>query len=644
MDELSGVLFEDRFLERYAGAIITDPVIAIVELVANAWDAWATKVEITWPAPGNDVAFVISDNGKGMTEAEFLRRWRKLDYDKIAEEGGVAYPPADMGVATTRKPYGRNGRGRHAAFRFGNPYTVRTWKDGVEVEYQVRRGVSDAPFDLQKLSERLNAAGHGTRIEGPAGVTISLTAQNVREELGTRFLSDPNFSVVVDGAPVTFDDVPGERIQEIDLPVDGLGVAKLIVIDTQKADKSTRQHGIAWWVDRRLVGSPGWSSYQLDGRTSEAKRFIFIVQADFLADLNAPLPDWTAFDPQNRPWLTTRDAVHGKIGEFLACVTEDRRREAKDSVREAVGATVAKLAPISRDLWNDFVDTVIDTCPSINTDEIEQVAKVLANLELSQSKYGLIDQLHNMNPADLDELHNLLNNWTVRTAKMALDEIQTRLKLIAELDRKLRDPNLSEVGDLQPLLERSLWVFGPEFESLEFTSNRGMTEVIQKLFGSKQMASRLRPDFAMVPDGSVGLYSRDSHDLGHEVDGVSRLVIAEIKRVGVPIGSDEKAQPWSYVKELTQRGLVKPSTITTCYVLGDKIEAGESEPDTKANGRVTIIPMTYSTFVRRAEKRMLGLRDKLRDAPFLQQMGIDTDAFVQPQRPRQGMLKLEELG
>jgi hypothetical protein len=640
MDELSGVLFEDRFLERYAGAIITDPAVAIVELVANAWDAWATKVEITWPGPGADAAFVISDDGRGMTESEFLRRWRKLDYDKIAEEGGVAYPPADLGIAATRKPYGRNGRGRHAAFRFGNPYTVRTWKDGVEVLYQVRRGVSDAPFDLQKLSERLDIAGHGTKIEGPAGVTISLTAQNVREELGTRFLSDPKFSVVVDGAPVTFDDVPDERLQEIDLPVDGLGVAKLIVIDTQKADKSTRQHGIAWWVDRRLVGSPGWSGYPLDGRTSEAKRFIFIVQADFLADLNAPLPDWTAFNPHNRPWLTTRDAVHGKIGEFLASVTEDRRREAKESVREAVGATVAKLAPVSRDLWNDFVDTVIDTCPSINTDEIEQVAKVLANLELAQSKYGLIDQLHNMNPGDLDELHTLLENWTVRTAKIALDEIQSRLKLIAELDRKLRDPNLSEVGDLQPLLERSLWVFGPEFESLEFTSNRGMTEVIQKLFGSDQTGSRLRPDFAMVPDGSVGLYSRDSHDLGHEVDGVSRLVIAEIKRVGVPIGTAEKAQPWSYVKELTQRGLVTASTITTCYVLGDKIEAGESEPDTKANGRVTIIPMTYSTFVRRAEKRMLGLRDKLRDAPFLQQMGVDAEAFVQAQMPRQGTLEL----
>jgi hypothetical protein len=125
-----------------------------------------------------------------------------------------------------------------------------------------------------------------------------------------------------------------------------------------------------------------------------------------------------------------------------------------------------------------------------------------------------------MKPGDLDELNEILVDWTVRTAKLALDEIASRLKLIEELDQKLRDPKMDEVGDLQPLFERSLWVFGPEFESLEFTSNRGMTEVISKIFGKTEMGSRLRPDFVMLPDGSAGLYSRDAHDHGGDVVGV----------------------------------------------------------------------------------------------------------------------------
>ncbi|MDF0663969.1 MULTISPECIES: hypothetical protein [unclassified Rhizobium] len=217
-----------------------------------------------------------------------------------------------------------------------------------------------------------------------------------------------------------------------------------------------------------------------------------------------------------------------------------------------------------------------------------------------------------------------------RLAKDALDEIQTRLKLIEDLDKKLRDETMDEVGDLQPLFERSLWVFGPEFESLEFTSNRGMTEVIRKIFGSNETGSRQRPDFVMLPDGSVGLYSRDAHDLGHEVDGVSRLVVAEIKKPGVGIGSEQKDQAWRYVKELRSKGLLTEAAMTTCYILGSKIDAAEGGNRTEWDGRVTIIPMTYNTFIRRAEKRMLGLRDKLKEAPFLKEHGIDGDAFVMP--------------
>ena len=65
--EDAGLLFDNRFMERHAGSIIVDPAVAIVELVANAWDAWATNVDIVWPESGTDTAFVIEDNGKGMT-------------------------------------------------------------------------------------------------------------------------------------------------------------------------------------------------------------------------------------------------------------------------------------------------------------------------------------------------------------------------------------------------------------------------------------------------------------------------------------------------------------------------------------------------------------------------------------------------
>lgn len=49
MEEQNLLLFDNRFLDSYAGILLTDPKTAIMELVANCWDAGATEVHIDWP-------------------------------------------------------------------------------------------------------------------------------------------------------------------------------------------------------------------------------------------------------------------------------------------------------------------------------------------------------------------------------------------------------------------------------------------------------------------------------------------------------------------------------------------------------------------------------------------------------------------
>lgn len=635
-----GVLFDQRFLDRHAGTIISDTATAIVELVANAWDAYATDVEITWPNRYSKTLFSITDNGKGMTAAMFEERWRKLDYNRASTEGSLVDPPVEISGHTSRKPYGRNGRGRHAAFRFSDPYTVTTWRDGVSLTYEVRRGTTN-PFEINLIHREDAAEGHGTTITATGGFEgIALTADEVKEEIGTRFLADPTFRVSVDGSLVTFNDLPSVKLREMDIPVEPYGTAHLIIVDAIKADKTTQHHGIAWRVNNRLVGTPGWALFDherlLDGRKTEAKRFQVIARADFLED--HVLEDWSAFRPTSDAWKAARSAVHAAVLDFLSSFGAKKREETKETIREHFATTIGKLAPVGRARWDEFVDQIVEKCASITADEVQQVAGILANLELSTSKYALINKLHEMPPGDLDTLHKLLEDWTVRLAKDALDEIQSRLKLIEELDRKLNDPSMDEVSDLQPLIEKSLWVFGPEFESLEFTSNRGMTTVIRDLFGSDDTGSLLRPDFVMLPDGSVGLYGRDAYDENHEVSGVGRLVIAEIKKANVPIGSEQKEQPWRYVKELIKKGFVTPATKVDCFVMGAKIDPSETGKREEWDGRVVIQPLLYSQFVRRAEARMLGLREKLVSAPFLKEHDIDGEAFVTPREPRQKSL------
>ena len=597
---------------------MSDPTTALVELVANAWDAYATKVEIVWPNSATQTIFQITDNGIGMSPDEFETRWRTLEYDRISHQGGLVQPPPELSGALPRKVYGRNGRGRHAAFLFSSPYRVRTWKDGVEASYLVSQGGVTQPIQVSEPVLVNDLVGHGTEISGTSVIASSLTADDARSILSTRFLMDPSFEVAVDGVKVSFDDVPADSIQVIDVPVDGLGIAKLVVIDSMRPDRTTKQHGVAWWVNRRLVGQGGWNVFDerfIDGRTEEAKRYTFIVFADFLAA--SVLPDWSNFRSENEAWRQTQTEVSQAIRQTISGLTSERREKAKQSVRSKHLEAVDQMPLVERGRWEAFLDEIVEKCPSLSETQIDQVMGLLANLELSTSQYALIEKLHALSPDELDGWNDVLEEWSVAAAKAALDEIAKRLRLIEELRVRTEDEATQEVQDLQPLIGQSLWIFGPQFESIEFTSNRGMSTVIRELMGGSEPGSLNRPDFVVLPDGSVGFYARPLFDESFNEVGVAALVVVELKKPGVPLGAQEKGQAWKYIKELMVKGYVTDRTEVVAYVLGDRIEAGETGHRSEGE-RVVIRPLLYNAFIGQAEKRMMNLHRKLIDAPFMQ--------------------------
>ncbi len=607
-------LFDKRFLGKHAGQIMSDPTTALVELVANSWDAYATRVSIEWPNKDSRTPFRIIDDGKGMTRQQFEKRWCTLDYNRAEYQGSKANPPSELTDALPRQVYGQNGRGRHAAFLFSSPYTVRTWRDGMEVTFRVSQGDS-TPIVIDLINERDDIPGHGTEIIGESVVPSSLPPNDVRAVLSTRFLLDPSFNVLVDGTQVTFNDIPEDSINQFDVTIPGHGVATIITIDAQRPDRTTKQHGIAWWVNKRLVGEANWQDFEgkfIDGRTEEAKRYSFVVFADFLK----PNPEWSGFTKDDTTFTATRKLVVEAIRNVIADLLKERRKETKKKVAAAHRNTVKKLPKLGQDRWNSMLTSLIEKCPTIGEKQIDQVMDLLANMELAESQYSFLEKLHKFSPQDVDDWNNILDEWTVKTAKAALDEISRRLKLIEEIRLKTEDPKTNEVQELQPLFEKSLWIFGPEFESIEFTSNRGMSTVVRRLFNAEDSGTLNRPDFVVLPESSIGFYARPRYDEESNEDGTEALVIIELKKPGVPLGSEEKNQAWKYIKELIQKGYVDNLTMVRGFVLGDRIESGEGGIRTEDNN-VRIKPMLYSTFVGQAEKRMLNLHRKLADAPFM---------------------------
>lgn len=642
----SDMKYDQRFLETLVGSkILHDPKTAIVELIANSWDAGATMVSISWPDGNGTKNFSISDNGTGMTSDEFLNRWQTLCYDRQKEQGAIVqFPPSIAGTVSQRDPFGRNGIGRWAGFCFGEEYLVDTCKEGKRNSYLVRKH-DKAPFLIESKKEGLDCDKHGTRVSCSCPRPLTLLPEDARAEIGMRFLTDPSFQISLNGEKIKFEHIEDHQIQNVPVQVDADCMVNLIIIDTRNTDRTTHQHGVAWHVGGRLVGECSWKGFGayedlIDGRRIAAKRCTFIVKADILA--NIVKRDWTGFETEDSKddlYRKAANAVYKVVRKYLFKYSEEDRKATLAKAREQNREALKTMGPLEREKWTEFVTKAQENCPSVKETDIVKLSEVMANLEQAKSGYALLHKLSEYGPDQLDDLHQLLEDWTLDMAKTVLDEIGRRLKLVEELRVRMDNKNTQEVQDLQPLFERGLWIFGPEFETIEYTSNEGMTRVVQYLFKQDgATGSRNRPDFAILPDGSSGLYSYPRYDdAGGEI-GTERLVIVELKKPGVKIGENEKSQCWKYVKELYEKGLLRDGlSRVKCFVLGSDIDPSEDFPDQKKDGDVVIQPLLFAIVLQRAESRLLKLRERVKDAPFLKGHRKKIEAFLAPVETESGL-------
>jgi hypothetical protein len=614
----SGPRFDNRFLDQYAYKIINDPLVALLELVANAWDAYAMEVKVRWPSP-EDPVFSITDDGHGMTAAQIDQRWMVLAYQRHLSQGEYAeLPPAED--LPRRRAFGRNGKGRFGAFAFGSTYELATTRDGTHTSALIeRRREGDRPFDATILGQT-PAEGHGTTIFVANADVPRPTPAMIRMELGLRFLTNPQFRVYVNDVAVEFEDVPASSKTEFILNTPDIEPRPvLLILESGQFDRTARQHGIAWHVEGRQVGECNWGWFakdglRFDGRSSEAHRFTVIVKADAL--LSAVTDDWTGFETTNPAWQTVREAAYQQLESWHRQVTDGDRRERRDRAIAANRQHLAGMGRVAKDRWYAFLDEVVTQCPSLDDKELVQLSVILAKLETSDRKYQLLHLLGQEDRDGLDAVAHILDQWDAKSACIVLDELQERLTLIDELDRVLKDPQADEVHDVQPLFERALWVFGPEFETVEFIANKEVTTVIRDLLkGNVHDRCRLRPDIVVLPDLSASLsaYAQDAYDADGNGDGLANLVIIELKAPIVVIGEDEKTQAYKYVKEMARRGVIRSDrTRVTCFVMGRRIDPGEAMPREEWEGRCVIRPLSFSSFLARAHSRTFRLYEKIR--------------------------------
>lgn len=607
-------LFEEDYLLRELGQVAHVPQVALTELVANAWDAGASRVDLILPAEMGGT-LTITDDGHGMSPPQFKKRWMTLRYDRLKHQGAnVEFPTGRTG--RPRKAYGRNGVGRHGLLCFADEYQVETWRDGMLATFSVGTESGPSPFVLrsESLSQR---DGSGTRLSVQVARKLP-DADEILTVLAARFIHDPEFEIRVNGVLRPFTDIEG-RVSEETLDLGNGRSATVIVIDSTRLNHSSVHQGIAFWVQRRLVGTPSWAIGQVanfDGRTRFARRYKVIVDTQgYEVDVE---PDWTAF----RTTDTVRD-LYRATAEHISKVAQDLAAEIVEAASEDAlvqnRTELASLGQGARLEVAEFTKVVAQAHPTISPDFLATAVKAVIHLEKTKSGAALLQKLSSLPPDDITGLDRLLTEWTVKDALRVLDEIDSRIGVIETIRRLADDPHTDELHTLHPLILRSRWLFGPEFESHEYCSNVTLQTVARELFKSTEaqlINERHRPDIVVLPEKTTwqmtGIESFDPVDA--TLTRMQHVLVIELKKGGFELTRKEINQADGYVQDIAASGAMSGSPFICAWVIGQKIAAGverDKQLGNPAYGRIRAA--TFGSLVDTANARLLKLRTVLAD-------------------------------
>ena len=631
-DASTGSFFEEDYLVRTLGRIAHDPEVALTELVANALDSGASLVDITVPGV-RQTALVVQDDGHGMTPAQFKGRWMRLGYDRLKHQGvQVEFPPDRM--TWRRKAYGRNGVGRHGLLCFADAYTVETWREGKGAGFEIGTQSSETPFRITKETSFLRQ-GNGTRLSVVVERHLP-DADRIREILSARFLHDPHFVVRVNGQSVSLADQSG-LIERLTLQIAGCPSVEAFVVDSTRAARSTIYQGVAFWVNGRLVGSPGWvvgTEAVIDGRARFAKRYSIVVRTDeaWTSEVEA---DWARFKPGPKSealFEAVRQYAQTVFGTLSANLVEESSEDALVRNREEFRG----LYQLGRIEVASFTRELVKANPTVHPETLSAAVQALINLEKSRGGAGLLEKLTKLDDSDIEGLDRLLSQWTVRDALSVLDEIDHRLAVVAAIEKLCGDPATDELHTLHPLVTQARWLFGPEFDSSEYASNVSLRSATERIFGKRVTTSsfansRQRPDIVVLGDATCSVVGTETFDSANSnLMRIQDVLIIELKKGRSAIGRDEMNQADGYIQDFLGSGALDGTPTFRAFVVGYEIApktARDKEIREEGVLRGKVMATTYGQLTRSAHQRLFRLKERI-PARFEDVSGADLSARV----------------
>ncbi|MGJ5122311.1 ATP-binding protein [Bradyrhizobium oligotrophicum] len=586
------VQVENDHIERVTSA---KPIVALSELIWNAYDADASKVSVSFQDDGlTRLSLIqIEDDGTGIPRA---------DVDSFFQSLGGSWKRKGMKTKRGRFIHGERGQGRFKAFALGASVTWISSANGQ------RFSIAGHRSDLKRftISDLFPTTAHGCTVEiGEIQKDFEIRGEHgfgsqIRDVFALQLYESRDFEIIYDGERIDAREAirsvtPCEITTEL---LDGKTIsAKLEIVEWRRR------------VDRRLMLClPGRFSFHAMAPGIHARGF------DFTAYLTADLfqkmsnEDTEGLVELNPLAIALIDTAKNKLREHF------RNREAERSRSKIQEWKDAKIYPYEGSPASDPIERnerqVFDVV-ALNladySNDFERAPKKQQQLILQLVKAAvetgpsalpaILEKVIDLPKDKQAELAELLRKTTLTAVINAARAVTDRLDFLKALQILVFDPRskrqLLERSQLHRIIAEETWIFGEEFNLMN--DDEDLSAVLRshlELLGRDR--TELSPEPVLDTEGRPAIVDLMlSCRMPTPTDYERKHLVVELKRPSQPINEDIISQVKKYAKAVASDDRFKAPNVEWDFVAISNSLTRDAEIETRQTGKARGLVAEY---------------------------------------------------
>jgi len=603
--------FEPATIEHLGLKLYVSLPPVIGELVSNAWDADAEKVEITLPKGQvtSDSEIIVKDDGHGMNADEVQKAYLRIG--RNARE--------DLNKDTTelkgRPLMARKGLGKLSSFGIASELEVRTIKNGeavcIKLNYEhMKTWPRGSPYEPEVVAE------HSGETLEPNGTEVRIRYLHrrreidealVRRELARRFtIIDEDFKAFVNGVQITYKD---RRLQK-----DCKKTWDVTELPNGNIIDASNDWYVSGWIG--LVEKASQTERGVDifarGKAVELETLfglktthIQFARAYIVGEIHADF-----LDAEEDNISTARNSAHWESvagqklqewgSEAVKYVFEQwlelQQKEKEDKIvkTEDFDKWLSTRTIREQKVAHKLIKVIIED-QNIEPESAKPLLDIIKSNVEFQAFQELVDEIEDSG-ANVELLLKLFSDWRIVEAREYLKLSDGRLEVIEKLNTYLKEGAL-EVKQIQPLFEENGWLVNPTWGNI--TGQTRYTDLLRKNFIEAQ---------------ELAEENRRIDILGYEVGGTIHVV--ELKRTTKTLSRQDLEQIEEYVDwaraNLIGTGPDSPSNVVGLLIVGKLSRDGAiAEKVTRLAGS-NIRVETFDDLYHRANKVYGEVEERLK--------------------------------